>query len=112
MQRIMSFPRTRQGVRDLDAVKGPVLPVSGGAAPRPSPGINVGANERLCSSLAGGALALYGLSRMSLTGLAIAAAGGALLYRGTTGHCYLYSAMGVNTAGKASPNEEIVYGWG
>jgi Protein of unknown function (DUF2892) len=109
VQRIMSFPRTRQGVRNLDAVQGSVLPVSGGPAPRPNPRINVGANERLCCSLAGGALALFGLSRVSWAGLAIAAVGGALLYRGTTGHCYLYSAMGVNTAGKASPNEEIVY---
>ena len=54
-------------------------------------------------------MALVGLSRMSLGGLALAAVGGSLLYRGMTGHCHLYSAMGINTAGNASPNEEIVY---
>ena len=52
---------------------------------------------------------MVGLSRKSLGGLALAAVGGSLLYRGMTGHCHLYSAMGINTAGNASPNEEIVY---
>lgn len=109
MQDTMTFPRTRQGVRDLDAARKPVLPVSGGPAQGPDPAINVGSNERLISSLAGGALALVGLSRMSAGGFGLAAVGGALLYRGLTGHCHLYGAMGVNTAGNPSPNAEIVY---
>ena len=107
----MTFPRTRQGLRDLDAVKGPLIPMSGGPAPRPQSDVNVGSTERLCSSLAGGALVLFGLSRMTLAGLALAGLGGTLLYRGTTGHCQLYKAMGVNTAEGAnqSSNAEMVY---
>ncbi len=109
MQESMTFPRTRQGLRDLDAVKGPLVPMSGGPAPRSD--VNVGSTERLCSSLAGGALALYGLSRMSLAGLVLAGIGGSLLYRGATGQCQLYKALGVNTADGAntSSNAEMVY---
>ncbi|MDQ3255433.1 MAG: DUF2892 domain-containing protein [Acidobacteriota bacterium] len=61
-------------------------------------GINVGETERLASAVGGGALALYGLSPRSWGGLALAILGGSLLYRGTTGHCSTYSALGVNTA--------------
>jgi uncharacterized membrane protein len=109
MQEFMTFPRTRQGLRDLDAVKGPLVPMSGGPAPRSN--VNVGSTERLCSSLAGGALALYGLSRMSLAGLVLAGLGGSLLYRGATGQCQLYKALGVNTVEGAntSSNAEMVY---
>jgi uncharacterized membrane protein len=111
MRESMTFSRTRQGLRDLDAVKGPLIPMSGGPAPRLQSDVNVGSTERLCSSLAGGALVLFGLSRMSLTGLALAGLGGSLLYRGTTGQCQLYKALGVNTAEGAnqSSNAELVY---
>lgn len=60
--------------------------------------INVGKNERLLSGVAGGALVFYGLSRMSLGGIVAAMAGGALMMRGVSGNCKLYSALGVNTA--------------
>jgi len=60
--------------------------------------INVGPSERMISLLGGGLLAAFGLSRGSLTGLALAAAGGALAYRGFTGNCSVYNAMGVSTA--------------
>ena len=60
--------------------------------------VNVGDTERLLSTIGGGALALYGLTRGSFSGIALALAGGALIYRGVTGHCNLYEAMGVNTA--------------
>ncbi len=60
--------------------------------------VNVGDTERWLSLLGGGALALLGLSRRSLPGLGLAAVGGSLLYRGATGHCSMYQAMGVNTA--------------
>lgn len=65
--------------------------------------INVGDYERYASAVGGGALALYGLSRKSIPGLLLAGLGGALLYRGTTGHCSTYQALGVTTAqdGKA-----------
>lgn len=63
---------------------------------------NVAMAERWASTLGGGALAVYGLTRgirrRSPGGLAAAAAGGVLLYRGVTGHCPGYEAAGINTA--------------
>lgn len=61
-------------------------------------GINVGETERYASVIGGSALALYGLSRKSLGGLVLGLLGGALLYRGATGHCNTYGALGINTA--------------
>lgn len=40
----------------------------------------------------------YGLSRRSKAGAGLIAAGGTLVYRGTTGHCPVYSRVGVSTA--------------
>lgn len=60
--------------------------------------LNVGQWERMASVATGGALAVYGLSRLSLKGLGMAALGGGLIYRGTTGHCQLYEATGIDTA--------------
>jgi uncharacterized membrane protein len=59
---------------------------------------NVGSLERWASVLAGGALTLYGISRRSLAGAALAIAGGSLIYRGAAGCCPLYGALGINTA--------------
>jgi hypothetical protein len=59
---------------------------------------NVGEPERWASMFAGGFLAACGLMRGSLSGLALAAMGGALAYRGYTGHCQLYEALGHNSA--------------
>ena len=58
---------------------------------------NVGKIERLISVAGGSVLVLYGLSRRSASGLALAAAGSGLLYRGATGHCEVYSKLKVNT---------------
>lgn len=58
--------------------------------------INVGSAERVGSALAGGALAIYGVLRGSLGGWALAALGGALAYRGLTGHCHVYEAIGID----------------
>jgi hypothetical protein len=60
--------------------------------------VNVGQGERWLSVLAGGVLGGYGLSRHSLWGLALVGIGGALAYRGLTGHCPAYEALGINTA--------------
>jgi len=68
--------------------------------------INVGDVERLATLLGGVALAAYGLSRRSPGGLALALLGGVLLQRGASGHCYVYQALGVNTA-QASGSEPI-----
>jgi uncharacterized membrane protein len=58
---------------------------------------NVGDLERGLSLIGGGVLVLYGLRR-SLGNLALMLGGGALIYRGLTGYCAAYQALGVNTA--------------
>jgi len=63
-----------------------------------SPGVNVGADERLFSKVVGGGLVLLGLEQRSFSGLVLAALGGAMLYRGITGNCQLYQALDINTA--------------
>jgi uncharacterized membrane protein len=65
---------------------------------RSAPRTNVGDKERLLSILGGAALGLFGLSRRSLGGLSLAAVGGSLVYRGMTGRCACYRALGVSTA--------------
>ncbi|HJU06698.1 MAG TPA: SRPBCC family protein [Nitrospiraceae bacterium] len=74
-------------------------PLRGGSSPRSErPAQNVGETERWISLIGGGALALYGLTRLSARGLLIAGLGGALASRGLTGHCSVYQALGVDTA--------------
>jgi len=62
---------------------------------------NVGRAERWVSALGGAMLALWGLRRASLPGLAVAAAGAALAWRGVSGWCSLYGALGIDHAGGA-----------
>ncbi|MGH9943312.1 MAG: SRPBCC family protein [Pyrinomonadaceae bacterium] len=70
-------------------------------------GINVSQPERWASGIGGGALALYGLTRGSLGGVALALIGGALAYRGVTGHCDVYEAIGVRTASGEIENPNV-----
>lgn len=60
-------------------------------------GQNIGEIERVFSSILGGTMLLGGLAKRSLPGLAIAATGAALLYRGATGHCKVYESLGLDT---------------
>jgi uncharacterized membrane protein len=63
--------------------------------------VNVADVERWASAIGGAALAAYGVKQLkdrSPAGAALAAAGGALIYRGATGHCHVYEAAGINTA--------------
>src|SRR5438128_12301848 len=65
--------------------------------------VNVADVERWASAIGGAALTVYGIKQLkdrSPAGAALAAAGGALMYRGATGHCPVYSATGINTAGE------------
>jgi uncharacterized membrane protein len=82
------------------------------AGRQPQTAINVGDSERLLSVLGGGALGVYGLSRGDLGGLALAALSGALIYRGATGHCNLYGALGINTSGRRGPATSVPAGHG
>lgn len=59
---------------------------------------NVSELERWGSLIAGTGLLAYGLSRRDKGGLGWAALGGALAYRGSSGHCHMYEAFGVNTS--------------
>jgi uncharacterized membrane protein len=75
--------------------------------PAPSNGVNVADRERVASAVGGGALLLYGLSRGNLGGLALALVGGAVLYRGVTGHCHTYQLFGINTAEHHPPATSV-----
>jgi len=74
--------------------------------------INVGDSERLLSSVGGGALALVGLSRGDLGGLALAIGGGLLLHRGITGHCPCYDVLDVSTTERHGPATSVAAGRG
>ena len=87
-----AFPMTHQGVRDLDN------PIRPGRGRSQHSGVNVGGTERAVSKLGGAVLAGLGVGRGWLFGLALAALGGALVYRGMSGHCYAYEAAGIDTA--------------
>jgi uncharacterized membrane protein len=68
--------------------------------------VNVAARERRFSVAAGSLLTLLGLRRRSTPGFIVAAIGGGLIYRGVTGHCQLYKALGVNRSQEgASPRD-------
>jgi uncharacterized membrane protein len=67
--------------------------------PEDAPDRNVGRQERLIGGAVGAALCVLGLKRGGLlTRLALLSAGGALLYRSTTGYCPAYGVLGINTA--------------
>ena len=78
---------------------------------------NVGSTERAVSTAAGAILAVTGLARRSPLGLALAAIGGGLIYRGITGHCPAYRAAGIDTSEQsrgagdaASPEDYFEHG--
>lgn len=73
------------------------------------PPVNVGDTERAISVAAGAIAVLMGLSRRSVPGLVCAGVGGAMIYRGVTGHCHAYSALGVDTSKDEStdPSERL-----
>jgi|SRR4051794_20349802 uncharacterized membrane protein len=64
--------------------------------------VNVGEFERQVSMIGGTVLAAYGLLRGSLSGLTLAALGGALIWRGHTGHCEMYHMLGHSSADQVS----------
>jgi len=73
--------------------------------------INVGEIERWASAIGGGALAVYGITRLvqgNWLGAVLGLVGGTLVYRGTTGHCDMYEALGISTAeGTANPKVSV-----
>lgn len=73
---------------------------------------NVSNSERWLSIAGGGMLAAWGLSRFSLAGTLLAGVGAGLIYRGWTGHCRLYDAVGRSTAGAPDANTGVPAGPG
>src|SRR5258708_34364958 len=72
------------------------MPITTTAPPRRRR-LNMNQPERVASVIAGGALALYGLQKRSWSGAALAAAGSVIAYRGATGRCPMYRALGIAT---------------
>src|SRR2546423_8619905 len=59
---------------------------------------NVSTAERWIALASGAGLIGYGVSRKDLSGAALAALGGALMWRGASGWCKLYEALHINTS--------------
>jgi uncharacterized membrane protein len=76
-----------------------------------SGGKNVGDVERALSIGAGLGMTMAGLARGKLRGLALSALGAALVWRGYTGRCQCYAALGINTA-KRNPATGVPAGQG
>jgi uncharacterized membrane protein len=72
---------------------------------------NVSQPERWASVIAGAALAAYGLKRRTVAGWLSALTGGVLVWRGATGHCFVYDAAGLSTA-RESPGENVSVPYG
>jgi uncharacterized membrane protein len=66
--------------------------------------LNVGRRERWLSAGAGTALVLFGLRRRGLERAVLELAGMVLAYRGISGHCPLYRAVGADTSGRDRPD--------
>ena len=61
-------------------------------------GLNVNAVERMASAALGVLLIVYGLRRRGRWRAPLAAAGGALVERGFSGRCAIYSALRLSSA--------------
>ena len=65
----------------------------------PQPKTNVGQTERIISVLGGSALVLFAMNRLKRGNFLAALSGGYLLYRGFSGNCLVYEAIGIQRAG-------------
>jgi uncharacterized membrane protein len=76
---------------------------------------NVNSRERWVSVVIGSAVAAYGLSRRSIAGITVAGLGAALVWRGASGYCAVYNALGLTTVPDAdhdTSNVSVPYGRG
>lgn len=76
---------------------------------------NVGQMERWVSLGAGGLLAAAAIKRRGVLGLALASLAAELLYRGVSGFCPIYGALGIDTSkrtGSHNPQASVPYGRG
>src|SRR3954447_6029047 len=76
---------------------------------------NVNSRERWLSVVIGSAVAAYGLSRRSIAGITVAGVGAALVWRGASGHCAVYNALGITSVAESNDdrsNVSVPYGRG
>ena len=73
-------------------------------ADRPHRAINMHPLDRAASGAIGGALVFAGLRRGSSAGVLLALAGIGMLYRGLSGNCPAYTAIGFSTTSAAHPD--------
>jgi uncharacterized membrane protein len=71
---------------------------------------NISETERWLSMAGGVGLAAYGLSRGRRGGLVLAGLGALLFRRGITGHCDIYQALGLNSAGTGGDTRQALGG--
>ncbi len=79
------------------------MPASTSTDTGPTFPVNIAQSERLGSVLGGALLTLLGIRSRSNLGAVAALVGGGLIYRGVSGHCGVYAAIGKNTAEGAKP---------
>ena len=63
---------------------------------------NVGGAERVASTVAGGALVAFGIKQGGVGGGLLSLVGAGMLLRGTTGHCHVYDAFGMDTTSEGT----------
>lgn len=73
---------------------------------------NISNVEKALSLAAGAGFTFYGLKRARRGGWLLAALGGMLVERGMTGHCRVYEALNVNTAGTGGDTRRALGGGG
>jgi uncharacterized membrane protein len=70
--------------------------------------VNVGTTERYLSILGGLGMMYAAMRRRDWRSFAMAFAGSEMIYRGATGHCYVYDKLGVSTAVKTNADNVSV----
>lgn len=91
---------TESITQQSDRIREPVDVRKESHSPQLQQRINVGNAERWLSFISGMGLGLYGLTRKTPGGLITAAVGGALAYRGLSGHSSLYQILDISTSGQ------------
>lgn len=93
------------------SVAGPGSTLTRAVEALPTLPTNVSSPERWASLIAGGAVALYGLTEKQPS-LLTTALGGYLMYRGLSGNCPAYQALNYSTSDSTAPNTVIAAGHG
>lgn len=65
--------------------------------------VNISADERQLSLVLGATILVGGTLLASTRSFVTAVIGLGLIYRGMTGHCYGYDALGISTADESAP---------